>query len=310
VLRQARAVFHFSQSTREQFAARVGNDHPWRLLEHGIRMAEGRNGRTPSETRIPRPAAGTPLKVAFLGGISTIKGAQLVRRLATHATLPSGVPVEWHLLGLFEGPVPAQMIDHGRYVRDELPALMDRVRPHLVAIASVCAETYCYTLEESLVCGVPTLVTPLGAPAERVRDYGCGWVLPALEVDAFLAQLDTIVNRWDEYQAVRRRIAVLPLRTTAQVGARYAECYRQACGAKKTRSERVVEAIDKLHRTQGRRMAPARMWAGRALNRSLRLLDVAGVRQFTVHVASRVLPGRWHRALHDLRMNAARSKQQ
>lgn len=309
VLRHARAVFHFSQSTREQFAARVGKDHPWRLLEHGIRMAENRGGRETTDARVTRPRAGSPLKVAFLGGISTIKGAQLVRRLATHATLPSGVPVEWHLVGLFEGPVPPQMVDHGRYVRDELPQVMDRVRPHLVAIASVCPETYCYTLEESLVCGVPTLVTPLGAPAERVREYGCGWVLPALEVDAFLAQLDAIADHWDEYQAVRRRIAVLPLRTTAQVGARYADCYRQASGTKKPRPERVLEAIEKLHHAQERRLAPARLWAGRALNRSLRLLDVAGVRRFTVHLASRVLPGRWHRALHDLRMSAARSAQ-
>jgi len=308
VLRYARAVFHFSQSTREHYAQRVGHDHPWRLLEHGIRIAENRKGHALAAQQLPCPGGGAPLRVAFLGGISAIKGAHLVRRLATHATLPSGVPVEWHLVGLFEGPVPPQVIDHGRYARDEFPAVMERVRPHLVAIASVCPETYCYTLEEALVCGVPALVTPLGAPAERVREYGCGWVLPALEVDAFLAQLDTIVAHWDEYQAVRQRIAVLPLRTTAAVGARYAECYRQASGVKKPRpSAGVLEAIAALHRSQARHVAPARLWAGRALHHSLRLLDAAGVRRFTVHVASRVLPGRWHRALQELRTTAARS---
>jgi glycosyltransferase involved in cell wall biosynthesis len=303
-------VFHFSQSTRDHYARRVGNDHPWRLLEHGIRIAEHRDGRSPADARVAQPAPGEPLKVAFLGGISAIKGAQLVRRLATQTKLPSGVPVEWHLVGLFEGPVPPNVIDHGRYARDDLPAIMDRVRPHLVAIASICPETYCYTLEESLACGIPALVTPLGAPAERVRQYGCGWVLPALEADAFLGQLDAIVAHWHEYQAVRRRIGVLPLRSAAEVGARYADCYRSACGTKKIRhAARVVETIEELQRTKGRRVPPARLWAGRAVNRSLHLLDVAGVRRFTVHVAARLLPGRWHRAIHEMRVNAARSAQ-
>jgi GT2 family glycosyltransferase/glycosyltransferase involved in cell wall biosynthesis len=310
VLRGARAVFHFSHSTREHYAQRVGNDYPWRLLEHGIRMAEGRNGRPAAETRVPKPEGGEPLRVAFLGGISTIKGSQLVRQLAAHRTLPSGAPVEWHLIGLFEGPVPENVVNHGRYVRDELPAVMRRVRPHLVAIASICPETYCYTLEESLVCGIPVLVTPLGAPAERVTEYGCGWVLPALEVDAFLGRLDGILARWNEYQAVRGRIAVLPLRTTSEVGARYTECYRSVCGLKKARSaSRVLETIEELHRVKGHRVAPARLWAGRALNRSLRLLEAAGVRRFTAHVAARMLPGRWHRAIHELRMSATRSAQ-
>lgn len=310
VLRGARAVFHFSQSTRQHYAQRVGDEYPWRLLEHGIRIAEGRNGRPTAEPRVPKPEAGEPLRVAFLGGISTIKGSQLVRRLAAYRKLPSGAPVEWHLVGLFEGPVPENVVNHGRYVRDELPAVIERVRPHLVAIASICPETYCYTLEESLVCGIPVLVTPLGAPAERVREYGCGWILPALEVDAFLGQLDAILGRWDEYQAVRRRIAVLPLRTAAEVGTRYTECYRGACGPKKARSSsRLLEAIEELHRAKGHRVAPARLWAGRALNRSLRLLEAAGVRRFTAHMAARMLPGRWHQAIHELRVNATRSAQ-
>jgi len=135
-------------------------------------------------------------------------------------------------------------------------------------------------------------------------------VLPALEVDTFLGQLDAIVTHWDEYQAMRGRVAVLPLRTAAEVGVRYADCYRHACGPKKVRqAARILEAIGELHRAKARRVAVGRLLAGRALNRSLRLLEVAGVRRFTSHMAARVLPGRWHRAIQELRVSATRAAQ-
>jgi len=56
-------------------------------------------------------------------------------------------------------------------------------------IASPGAETYCFTLTESWLAGVPAIVGPHGAPAERVRASGAGLVLPDLRVETFIEAL-------------------------------------------------------------------------------------------------------------------------
>ena len=55
---------------------------------------------------------------------------------------------------------------------------------HLAAILSIWPETYCYTFDEALSCGIPVLSTPLGAPAERLKQYNCGWLAEPLTAEA------------------------------------------------------------------------------------------------------------------------------
>lgn len=235
ILRGAQAVLHFSKSTREHFSRIVGNDYPWKLLEHGIDIADdfrestgSPNGRNAGFE--DRPSGNRPLKVAFLNGGLPHKGVRLLKQLIKHRTLPSGVPLRWHIIGGASEKLPKapHIAYHGRYDREQLPKIMDRVRPHLVGILSVWPETYCFTLDEAIRSGVPVISTPLGAPADRVRQHGCGWVLDRLDAESFLQRLQCLTENWDQYRAARRRLARINLQSVDQVGARYEQMYRQA----------------------------------------------------------------------------------
>jgi hypothetical protein len=66
---------------------------------------------------------------------------------------------------------------HGRYDARDLPLLLRHYRVQFVLFPSAGPETFSYTLSESWRAGVPSLVPPIGALAERVDASGAGWVL-------------------------------------------------------------------------------------------------------------------------------------
>ena len=176
-----------------------------------------------------------------MGGPGIHKGVELIRQIVKHVRLPSGTPVEWHRIGPFDDELDPAVHQHGRYERDELPAILEAVSPHLVAILSTWHETYCYTFDEALACGIPVVSTPLGAPAERVRQHHCGWITESLTVESFLATLQRVVDHWEEYCAVRRRIPTIPLNDTDSIARRYHELYRQI--SHRTRNGRRRSAV-------------------------------------------------------------------
>ncbi|MBQ3555479.1 MAG: glycosyltransferase, partial [Bacteroidales bacterium] len=53
----------------------------------------------------------------------------------------------------------------------------------IVCLPSICAETFSYTLSESLMCRIPVIGLNIGAIAQRIRAIDAGWVLP-IETDA------------------------------------------------------------------------------------------------------------------------------
>jgi predicted O-linked N-acetylglucosamine transferase (SPINDLY family)/GT2 family glycosyltransferase len=228
LLENALAVLHFSATMRRQFEEVLPVNCRWKHLPHGVDLSpvsEASAVAGPS-----RPTAARPLRVAFLGALSAAKGVRLVRQICDHERLPGGVPVEWHLVGFHTREVTfgRQLIRHGEYRREELPERLAAVAPDLVAILSVAPEAYCYALDEALLCGIPVVVTPLGAPAERVAEYGCGWVLDRLDAESFLELLHRIVDDWDGYLALRSRIGELKIRGTRDMAAEYAALYTQA----------------------------------------------------------------------------------
>ena len=305
LLHGAAAVFHFSQSTRTHYARCVGDAYRWTLLPHGATLPVGGKVRRP-QPDWPPPGPGQPLKVAFLGGISMIKGAALVEQLAAQRELPDGTPVQWHLAGLYDGRLHNNVVDHGRYQREQLPELLAEMAPHLVAILSLCPETYCYTLDEAWACGVPVLVTPQGAPPERVQKYGCGWVLQSLDVPAVVACLQDIVHNWRQYGEVRRRIAGLELGDAVAAGGQYLGVYRKTCRrGRRDRTAFVLKRLEQLQQGFPCRVPRSRWLAGHVLNGSMQVLERTGVRPAAARLAARILPIRVKQLIRDLRVDAA-----
>ncbi len=66
----------------------------------------------------------------------------------------------------------------GEYAEAEAVALIRAQRAHLALIPSVWPETWCYALSRAWQAGLPAAAFDLGAPADRIRRIGRGWVLP------------------------------------------------------------------------------------------------------------------------------------
>ena len=58
----------------------------------------------------------------------------------------------------------------------ELPDLLAHYRVRLVAFPSAGPETFSFTLSETWAAGLPVIVPPFGALAERVAGTGAGWL--------------------------------------------------------------------------------------------------------------------------------------
>lgn len=138
------------------------------------------------DTALPAPAPRPlreeqPLRVAVIGALSVIKGADVLEDVARLAG-KSGAPVEFHLIGygyrhLLSEP-QARLRVHGQYDEKDLPAVLQRLAPDLVWFPAQWPETYSYTLSAALLAGLPVVAPDLGAFAERLYGREWSWVVP------------------------------------------------------------------------------------------------------------------------------------
>lgn len=136
--------------------------------------------------------------VAFAGAVRRDKGAHL---LPAVAALLARSGRDLHVFGGGDRDVFAllrrspNVVIHGYYRAAELPAMLARHRIGLVLLPSIVRESYCLTLSEAWLGGAAAAMFDLGAPAERVRRLGGGWLAPA---DSGGEGLIAIAGRWLE----------------------------------------------------------------------------------------------------------------
>lgn len=134
-----------------------------------------------SQPRPPRVMPDAPLKIAVIGALGAIKGADLLEDVAIAAAKASA-PVEFHLLGYGYRPLSTQprarLTVHGQYSEQDLPALLKWLAPDLVWFPAQCPETYSYTLSTCLQLGLPVVAPDLGAFPERLSTRPWSWIRP------------------------------------------------------------------------------------------------------------------------------------
>jgi glycosyltransferase involved in cell wall biosynthesis len=140
------------------------------VIPHGIDIDGG--------DYLPKPSDGK-LRVAFVGGINTIKGADVILKMIRQG--PSWI--DWSIIG---GIGDRELLtlqrknlwQYGWYDRNKLPELLSEKKIDVVCLPSLSAETFCYTLSEVTACHIPCIVTDIGALGERVKSMGFGWTVP------------------------------------------------------------------------------------------------------------------------------------
>jgi GT2 family glycosyltransferase/2-polyprenyl-3-methyl-5-hydroxy-6-metoxy-1,4-benzoquinol methylase/glycosyltransferase involved in cell wall biosynthesis len=137
-------------------------------------------------SRLPAPAASGikpdgNLRIAVIGALSRIKGADLLEEVASLAA-GSRAPIEFHLIGFgyrdLKKQPRAALTVHGSYDEAELPRLLEWLKPDLVWFPALWPETYSYTLSAALAAGLPVVAPDIGSFPERLSGRAWSWNMP------------------------------------------------------------------------------------------------------------------------------------
>ena len=102
----------------------------------------------------------------------------------------------------------------GTYTRDSIYRMLKEYCIDLICILPTWAETFCYTLSEAWLAGIPVLVTDIGAVGARVRETGAGIAVPLNEdPEKILEQIELLQAEPERYQALKDALASMPVRT-------------------------------------------------------------------------------------------------
>jgi glycosyltransferase involved in cell wall biosynthesis len=206
-------------------AALVASHFP--ALEGRIQIIE--HGRDVTRRRLAAPPrAGAPVRVVILGVLSRAKGRALVEALVAW-NAEQGARFEFHMLGDAAPDFASApgVVLHGAYEREELPARLKTIAPSFSLIASIWPETYSHTLTESWAAGIPVLASDLGAPGERIRRHGGGWLLDPREPEQWAALLRQVTETPTLWTAKAREIHKMQFRGVRRMAADYRALYER-----------------------------------------------------------------------------------
>ena len=173
-LESARCVIAPSQDTAQRIAAFAPAAH--------VIAVPHTDMQSPAPAPLVQPLAGTArLKVAVIGALSTIKGADVLESVALQAAR-TDAPLDFHLLGYgyrsLQTQPKARLTVHGAYAESDLQELLAWLKPDIVWFPAQWPETYSYTLSAALQAGLAIVAPNIGAFAERLEGRKWSWVEP------------------------------------------------------------------------------------------------------------------------------------
>jgi glycosyltransferase involved in cell wall biosynthesis len=223
---EARVVV--SDFTRRQYA-RSFPDLAFETLPHGIDVLRACKI---SAQKSERPG----VRFGFLGTLSAIKGVALLAEAFAAAELADS---SLEIVGpTHDNPQTTQAIEAIATAHPNItirgPVAPDAVfdvisRFDVICLPSQVPETYSLVLHQAFACGIPALVSDLGAPAEIVERGGCGWTVPHADVAGWAQSLRRVATDRALLEAAKSRVP-LPLRLEEE-GFFYEQLYRRAVRA-------------------------------------------------------------------------------
>lgn len=164
--------------------------------------------------------------IAFIGVMAEHKGRDILLHLAK---MKNWGNVRIHLFGSIQEKELKNnkvFINHGSYVRENLPSLLRENNIRLVCLFSICPETYSYTLTESIASGVPVLGINLGAVGERIAKDNVGWLTELHDnFDDYQREIIGIMEDSVSYDKVVEGINDYRIRTSKEMSKDYGKAY-------------------------------------------------------------------------------------
>ena len=130
----------------------------------------------------PPPLTATKVcRVCVIGAIGVHKGYEVVFECASDAAerrLPLEFVVVGHTIDDRRLLATGRVFITGGYAHDEVVALIRAQNATLALLPSIWPETWCFGLAEAWHAGLRVAAFDIGAPAERIRGTGRGFLLP------------------------------------------------------------------------------------------------------------------------------------
>lgn len=193
-----------------------------RVIGHGMDDLS----RPAPEDPAPQPPK-TRKRIAFLGGLNPEKGS----RIAYDLIRKSGNAYDWYLIGGIRDP-NLFALDRKNvhktdwYAREEVCNLLRQHQIDLVCIFSIWPETFCYTLSEAELAGVPVLAADMGALGERIRREQTGWLMDLdTPPKAVLQRIKEIFADDQNYTETRDRVTAFRHKTLLEMCREYDALY-------------------------------------------------------------------------------------
>lgn len=169
---------------------------------------------------------GEGIRVAFIGGISNIKGSRIAYELVSKAD-----DIEWFVFGDISPDEALYHLDKpnfhkfGAYERKDIKKLLQANRIDLVCIFSECSETFCYTLSEALDAKVPVLGYDIGAVGERIRSGNIGKAVSlGATPEDIIAEIRKSISD-DSWVEIRNNVEGYEIKDVAQMCKEYISAY-------------------------------------------------------------------------------------
>lgn len=153
--------------------------------------------------------------IASVGVLAPHKGSQLFYDLASSENLKN--KTRWIVIG-----ISSKHSDSGYYEDSgvevkgkyddfqDLAIFIKNENVNLVIIPSLWPETFSFVLSEAWACGIPVLVSDVGALKERVERTGGGWCAHVADKSSFEKRLLKIIDDKEDY--LRKKDAVSNIR--------------------------------------------------------------------------------------------------
>jgi glycosyltransferase involved in cell wall biosynthesis len=281
LLTAAERVIVFSKSTKHLLESILKEKLPVAILPHGVPINEY------AQVKDRKP--GDIFRIALVGTISKHKGSPLYKQLV-HLQAIASHPIEWHLFGAVDFVAPDHLVDHGPYKRQELSRLMNEAGIDAGLFLSLCPETYSLVVDEVAQAGIPLVVGPYGAPAERIGEYGAGWVLESLNVSAIQETLLSVISDESSYMAARERVRDLPVISVQEEAGAYEAIYSEIQSGDTDSIESVLFTLNE-RAIVGPPPDPL-LWKylGNAANLIIHIFDWLGIRGAIQRQATALLP--------------------
>ncbi|MDZ5606280.1 glycosyltransferase [Bacillus pseudomycoides] len=154
------------------------------------------------------------LNIAFVGAIDYPKGSSIIYELK-ELIVKENLPINIKVIGITNihfnphKSAEGKFEVTGRYQVDNLSDMLAKNEIALVINPSICPETYSYTTSEAMLSGYPIITFNLGAPAERIEKYQCGWIIDNMTSSEILKVLKRLLNNREEINEKAKKLKEL-----------------------------------------------------------------------------------------------------